>query len=65
MKTSAQIVGTSGSQRSCMVCFQGMTSQGTFKFGQLKTILLSVMTPGFKKLAPDSKQKENWKWLEI
>lgn len=49
MKTSTQVVGTSGSQKSSMVCFQGMTSQGTFRLGQLKTFLLSVMTPGFKK----------------
>lgn len=34
-KTSAQVVGTSGSQKSCMVCFYG-TSQGTFKLGQLQ-----------------------------
>ena len=62
MKTSTQVVGTSGSQKSSMVCFQGMTSQGTFRLGQLKTFLLSVMTPGFKKkLAPGLKQKEHWK----
>lgn len=46
MKTSTQVVGTSGSQESSMVCLQGMTSQGTFRLGQLKTFLLSVMTPG-------------------
>lgn len=33
VKTSTQVVGTSGSQKSCTVCFQGMTSQGTFKLG--------------------------------
>lgn len=49
MKTSTQVVGTSGSQKSSMVCLQGMTSQGTFRLGQLKTFLLSVMTPGSKK----------------
>lgn len=36
-RTSAQVVGTSGSQKSCMVCFYGATSQGTFKLGQLQT----------------------------
>lgn len=50
MKTSTQVVGTSGSQKSSMVCLQGMTSQGTFRLGQLKTFLLSVMTPGSKKI---------------
>lgn len=55
MKTSTQVVGTSGRQKSCMVCFQGMTSQGTFKLGQLKTFLLSVVTPGFKKVGSSLK----------
>lgn len=50
MKTSAQVVGTSGSQKSCTVCFQQLTSQGTFKLGQLKTFFLSVVTPGLKKI---------------
>lgn len=49
MKTSTQVVGTSGSQKSSMVCLQGMTSQGTFRLGQLKPFL-SVMTPGSKKI---------------
>lgn len=59
MKTSIQVVGTSGSQKSCTVCFQGMTSQGMFKLGQLKTFLLSVMTPGFKKVDSRLKAERN------
>jgi len=59
MKTSTQVVGTSGSQKSSMVCFQGMTSQGTFRLGQLKTFLLSVMTPGFKKNWLQAQSRKN------
>lgn len=62
-KTSARVVGTSGSQKSCMVCFYGTTSQGTFKLGQLQ-ISICDDTWLKKKLALGSKQKEHWKWAE-
>lgn len=53
-KTSAQVVGTSGSQKSCMVCFYGTTSQGTFRLGQLQ---ISICDDTWLK-------KKNWLWAQ-
>lgn len=62
-KTSAQVVGTSGSQKSCMVCFYGTTSQGTFKLGQLQ-IFICDDTWLKKKIGSGLKTERNWKWAE-
>lgn len=64
MKTSTQVVGTSGSQKSSMVCLQGMTKPRQFRLGQLKTFFYLWWHLVLKKLAPGSKQKEHWKWVK-
>lgn len=57
MKTSAQVVGTSGSQKSCMICFQQMTSQGVFRLGQLKCVFFPICDTWFKKKKIGSRLK--------